>query len=125
MLTVIKSINLINVAARNQKLNITISSNANVRKVLNILTDYNLIEYETVSAHIDKVTLKYKNQASALKSIRFMGGRNKNNVTHKYAIKELNNKKALYIVQTTKGLTSLENAVYMGEGGILLFRIKI
>ena len=125
MLTVVKSINLINVAARNQKLNITISSNANVRKVLNILTDYNLIEYETVSAHIDKVTLKYKNQASALKSIRFMGGRNKNNVTHKYAIKELNNKKALYIVQTTKGLTSLENAVYMGEGGILLFRIKI
>jgi|SaaInl59LU_5_DNA_1037362.scaffolds.fasta_scaffold00371_3 ribosomal protein S8 len=125
MLTVVKSINLINLAAKNQKLSVQIMSNSGILKILRILTDYNLIEYEAIAPHTVKVNIKYKNNSPCLKSIRFMGGNNKQNITCNYAKRELNNKRALYIVQTNKGITSLDRAVQFGEGGTLLFRIKI
>lgn len=125
MLTLIKNINLINLAARNQKLSVKINTNSSITKVLGLLTDYNLIEYEKLSPYSAFITLKYKNHSPCLKSIRFMGGRFKNNITCKYAIRELHNKKAFYIIRTSRGLVTLENAIKYGEGGIILFKIKI
>lgn len=125
MLTVVKNINLINLAAKNQKLSVQILSNSKILRILRILADYNLIEYEALTPHTVKVNLKYKNNNPCLKSIRFMGGRAKQNITCTYAKRELNNKRALYIIQTNKGLISLTQAVQLGEGGVLLFRIKI
>lgn len=125
MLALVKNINLINLAAKNQKLNVQITSNPKVLKVLRVLTNYNLIEYEILSSYVVNITLKYKNQSPCLKSIRFMGGNHKNNVSYTYSKRELSNKRALYIIQTSNGLLSLDAANKLGKGGIILFKINI
>ena len=125
MLNSIKSINLINIAAKNNKINVRIVINKQTIKILNLLTDYNLIEYTTESKYFALITLKYLNSKPVLKSINFMGGRFKNNIKKSYAISEINNKKALYIIQSPEGLKTIESATFAGHGGIILFKIKI
>lgn len=125
MLNSVKNINLINLAAKNNKINVRIVINKQTIKILNLLTEYNLIEYIIESKYFALVTLKYLNNKPSLKSINFMGGRFKNNIKHSYAISEINNKKALYVVQTPKGLKTLESATFIGHGGIIILKIKI
>lgn len=125
MLSSIKNINLINLAAKNNKISVKIIVNKQTIKILNLLADYNLIEYTIESTHFAIVSLKYLNSKPSLKSINFMGGRFKNNIKKTYAISEINNKKAFYIVQTPVGLKTMESATFAGHGGIVLFKIKI
>jgi ribosomal protein S8 len=121
----IKNLNLINLAAKNNKINIKIIINKQTIKILNILTDYNLIEYKLEPGYSALVTIKYYNSKPVLKSINFMGGRFKNNIKRPYAVSESNNKKAFYIMQTPTGLKTMESATFSGHGGIILFKIKI
>jgi ribosomal protein S8 len=125
MLNSVKNLNLINLAAKNNKINVKIITNKQTLKILNLLTDYNLIEYTLESGYSALVTLKYLNSKPILKSINFMGGRFKNNVKKSYAVSEINNKKAFYIMQTPMGLKTMESAIFAGHGGLILFKVKI
>jgi len=125
MLNSVKNINLINLAVKNNKINVKIVVNKQTIKILNLLTSYNLIEYTLESKHFALVTLKYLNSKPSLKSINFMGGGYKNNIKKTYAISEINNKKAFYIVQTPVGLKTMEASIFAGHGGIILFKVKI
>lgn len=125
MISLVKSINLISIAAKNKKLNIEININPRIISTLNLLTNCNLIEYTLINKYKATITLKYKNQKPILKSINFMGGHYKNNVTAKYALTEFNNKKALYVIQTPFGLKTIESALSLKTGGVLLFKITL
>jgi len=125
MVNLVKNINLINLAAKNRKLHTVIATNPQIKKILNILVESNLIEYKILSPYQVKVTLKYKNYKPVLKSINYMGSRYKNNVTLTYLSREAGNKKALYILQTAQGLKTMENALHLKVSGILLFKIII
>lgn len=125
MVNLVKNINLINLAAKNRKLHIVIATNPQIKKILNILVESNLIEYKILSPYQVKVTLKYKNYKPVVKSINYMGSRYKNNVTLTYLSREAGNKKALYILQTAHGLKTMESALHLKVSGILLFKIII
>jgi ribosomal protein S8 len=125
MINLVKNINLINIAAKNKKLSTTLTVNSQIKKTLNILVEYNLIEYQTLGPYKALITLKYKNYQPVIKSINFMGSRYKNNVTLTYLSRESNNKKALYIIQTSQGLKTVESAIHLKISGVLLFKITI
>jgi len=125
MVNLVKNINLINLAAKNRKLHTVVTTNPQIKKILNLLVESNLIEYKILSPYQVKVTLKYKNYKPVLKSINYMGSRYKNSVKLTYLSREAGNKKALYILQTAQGLKTMENALHLKVSGILLFKIII
>lgn len=125
MLKTVEAVNTLNLAVKNKKTKLKIKINPSIKKVLNILVDYNVIEYSYVNSSVADVCIKYKDSSPILKSINYMGGNYKNNVTCQALQKELNNKRSSYIILTDIGMLSLESAVKNKRGGIILFKLTV
>lgn len=81
MTKTVEAINTLNLAVKNKRLTLALKVNPSIIKVLNILVDSNLIEYRSVTADNIEIRIKYKDSLPVLKSINYMGGSYKNNVT--------------------------------------------
>lgn len=125
MTKTVEAINTLNLAVKNKRLTLALKVNPSIIKVLNILVDSNLIEYRSVTADNIEIRIKYKDSLPVLKSINYMGGSYKNNVTWKALKKELDNKKCNYVILTNVGILTLEGAVKNKKGGLILFKITI
>lgn len=124
MSKLIKNINLINLAAKNNKIITTLQVTKSITQILDILVEYNMIEYQILNTKAI-VNLHYSNLRPTVKSINYMGGNYYNNINYIYAKKELSNKKSFYLVRTSLGIMTLESAVKQRLGGTLLFKITI
>lgn len=122
---IIRSTNTINLAVKSKKIKTLVKINPSVEKVLNILVDYNLIEYKRLDQSTADVYLKYKDNNPILKKINYMGGTYKNSISFNGLKKEVENKKAIFIVLTNIGTVSGECAVKNKQGGIVLFKLTI
>jgi len=125
MSKLIKNINLINLAAKNNKIVTTLQVTKSITRILDILVEYNMIEYQILNTNKAIVNLHYNSLRPIVKSINYMGGNYYNNINHIYAKKELSNKKSFYLVRTSLGIMTLESAVKQRLGGTLLFKITI
>lgn len=125
MLSIKNAISIINNMSKNKinKININISND--IIKLLNILVDYNIVEYTFINKHTVCLKLKYKNYEPILKSLKYIRGSSRKNINYNYAKKEFDNKKAIYILTTNMGLVTLEKAIYNNTGGIILYKIII
>jgi ribosomal protein S8 len=100
-------------------------SNSETIELLNTLVDLNAIEYYFITKFSVSVKLKYKDFEPILKSIKCFSRYSNSNITLSFAKKELNNKKSIYIVQTSLGILTLDKAVYNNVGGMILYKITI
>ena len=69
MTTLLKAVSIINLAARCNKINSCVYIDSNTKKLLDILVNYNLIEYVRLGNNRAYITFKYKNFKPILKSI--------------------------------------------------------
>jgi ribosomal protein S8 len=121
-----KTISVINIMLINKCNKATILTyDDNVIKLLNVLVDFNAIEYYFLTKSSISIKLKYKDFEPILKSIKCLKSYTNKNIKLNFAKKELNNRKSVYLVQTNIGILTLDKAVYNNLGGIVLYRITI
>jgi len=126
MSKIAKSVSIINTMLTNKSNRASILlSNSETIELLNTLVDLNVIEYYFITKFSVSVKLKYKDFEPILKSIKCFSRYSNSNITLSFAKKELNNKKSIYIVQTSLGILTLDKAVYNNVGGMILYKITI
>jgi len=103
MTTLLKAVSIINLAAKCNKINSYIYIDGNTKKLLDILVNYNLIEYVCLNSNRAYITFKYRNFKPTLKSIKYMGSDCSNNIKLVTVNKEFSTKKNLYILSSNIG----------------------
>jgi len=89
MSKLIKNINLINLAAKNNKIVTTLQVTKSITRILDILVEYNMIEYQILNTNKAIVNLHYNSLKPIVKSINYMGGNYYNNINRIYAKKRI------------------------------------
>jgi len=114
----------INTAIKMRKTNINLTISKKTIAILNFLVDYNLIEFK-INEFFINVTIKYSFNKPSFEKITYMGSKGCNLLSLKKSNAELNNKYALYIISTSKGLGCLNASSYNEVGGFVIFKINI
>ena len=114
----------INTAIKMRKVNINLAVSKKTLSILNFLVDYNLIEF-VVNEFIVNVTIKYTFNEPSFEKVTYMGSKGCNLLSLKKNNAELENKYALYIISTSKGLCCLNASSYKRVGGFVIFKINI
>lgn len=119
--------NIISINSRSNKSLFKLRCTKNNRKYLDILNQLNVLEYCSANNRKDTydVKLMYHKGVCNLQSIKLVSLANVGNKPNSFFYKELNSKKAMYIVNTAEGVKALDNIPYPLNVNTIMFKVVL